>query len=72
MKVSFTALMLARASSRALWTKEPVSYSGTEFSADGKGLYLLSDEGSEFQGLRYLDLATNKQTLLSPGLRPGT
>ncbi|WP_375418339.1 alpha/beta fold hydrolase [uncultured Hymenobacter sp.] len=43
----------------------PVAYSGVEFSLDGKGLFLISNEGSEFQTLRYLDLASSKLTALS-------
>jgi len=35
---------------------EKVSYGSARFSADGKGLYVTSDQGSEFQLLRYADL----------------
>jgi len=45
--------------------KTPVAYDGLEFSADGKGLFLVSDEGSEFKTLRHLDLASGKLTALS-------
>ena len=37
---------------------EKVSYGAARFSTDGKGLYVTSDQGSEFQQLRYSDLAT--------------
>lgn len=37
---------------------EKVAYSGAEFAKDGKGLYLTTDKGSEFQRLMYMDLAT--------------
>jgi dipeptidyl aminopeptidase/acylaminoacyl peptidase len=34
------------------------------FSANGKGLYLLSDRGREFMALAYLDLGTSEMTYL--------
>ncbi|WIG61424.1 MAG: peptidase S9, prolyl oligopeptidase active site region [Ktedonobacterales bacterium] len=34
------------------------------FSADGKGIYLLSDQGRQFMTLAYLDLATQTMTYL--------
>ncbi|MCB1056163.1 MAG: S9 family peptidase [Acidobacteria bacterium] len=46
-------------------TEEPVAYSAMKFSADGKGLYYASDEGTEFKHLRYLDLATGERTTLT-------
>ena len=50
-------------------TKTPVAYGGfrsdIKFSADGKSLFLTSDEASEFQTLRHLDLASGKLTVLS-------
>jgi len=44
---------------------EKVSYGGTEFSKDGKGIYLTTDKGSEFQRLMYMDLATKQMTPLT-------
>ncbi len=44
---------------------EAVSYSDVLFSKDGKGLYLVSDFGSEFKRLTYLDLKTMKSKVLS-------
>jgi dipeptidyl aminopeptidase/acylaminoacyl peptidase len=44
---------------------EKVAYGGAEFSKDGKGLYLTTDKGSEFQRLMYMDLATKKMTPLT-------
>lgn len=41
---------------------EKVAYSEAEFSKDGKGIYLTTDKGSEFQRLMYMDLATKKLT----------
>jgi dipeptidyl aminopeptidase/acylaminoacyl peptidase len=40
---------------------EQIAYSNAKFSKDGNGIYLTTDQGSEFQHLAYLDLAT-KQT----------
>jgi dipeptidyl aminopeptidase/acylaminoacyl peptidase len=39
---------------------ELVSYGGARWSADGKGLWVTTDRGSEFQRLAYLDLATGE------------
>ena len=44
---------------------EKIAYSGAQFSNDGKGLYLTTDKGSEFQRLVYMDLATKNITLLT-------
>ena len=44
---------------------EKVAYSGAEFAKDGKGLYLTTDKGSEFQRLVYMDLATKAITPLT-------
>ena len=49
-------------------TTAPVAYSNVNFSKDGQGLFLVSDEGSEFQTLRYLDLASGKLTALSAAI----
>jgi len=48
--------------------QDPIFYGGSTFSKDGKGLYLVSDRGSEFQHLFYLDLATREFTDLTPKL----
>jgi len=44
---------------------EKVAYGGTEFSKNGKGIYLTTDKGSEFQRLMYMDLATKQMTPLT-------
>ena len=44
---------------------EAVAYRGGQFSRDGKGLYVATDRGSEFQRLNYIDLATGKHTVLT-------
>jgi dipeptidyl aminopeptidase/acylaminoacyl peptidase len=48
---------------------QKVAYSNPRFSRDGKGIYFTSDNQSEFQQLRYLDLAT-KQTKVLTGNIP--
>ena len=45
--------------------KTPVAYGGVAFSPDGKGLFLTSDEDSEFKTLRHLDLVSGQLTTLS-------
>lgn len=45
-----------------------VAYDGGAFTADGKGVFLVSDEGSQFQRLVRVDLATGARTVLTPGL----
>lgn len=39
-----------------------ISYSYAKFSKDDKGIFLISDEDSEFRTLRYYDLATKKMS----------
>lgn len=42
-----------------------VYYGGGIFSQDGKGLYVITDKGSEFQRLAYYDFATQQYTYLT-------
>jgi dipeptidyl aminopeptidase/acylaminoacyl peptidase len=44
---------------------EKVAYSDAEFSRDGKGLYVITDAGSEFRRIAYLDLTTKQMRVLS-------
>ena len=44
---------------------DTVAYGSSKFSKDGKGLYTVTDRGSEFQRLTYIDLATLKHTTLT-------
>jgi dipeptidyl aminopeptidase/acylaminoacyl peptidase len=44
---------------------EPVAYSNARFSKDGKGIYVTSDAGSEFQRLVYMDLSTKQAKVLT-------
>jgi dipeptidyl aminopeptidase/acylaminoacyl peptidase len=39
---------------------ETIAYNDAAWSADGKGIFVISDEGSEFQVLKYYDLAAKK------------
>jgi dipeptidyl aminopeptidase/acylaminoacyl peptidase len=48
---------------------EKVSYSGGQFSKDGKGIYVTTDKDSEFQRLAYIDLATKKHTYLTDHIK---
>ncbi len=48
---------------------DTVAHGSARFAKDGKGAYLTADEGSEFERLVYLDLASRKTTVLTPSLR---
>ncbi len=47
---------------------ETAAYGNAEFAKDGKGIYLTSDRGSEFQRLVFMDLADRKPVVLTPNL----
>jgi dipeptidyl aminopeptidase/acylaminoacyl peptidase len=47
---------------------QKVAYSSPRFSRDGKGIYFTSDNESEFQQLRYLDLSTKQTRVLTSNL----
>lgn len=47
---------------------EKVAYGQPVFARDGKGIYTTSDRGSEFQRLVHIDLASGKETVLTPGI----
>ncbi|MGA8215391.1 MAG: S9 family peptidase [Candidatus Sulfotelmatobacter sp.] len=47
---------------------ETVAYHNAWFAKDGKGVYLTSDQGSEFQRLVYMDLSSRKVSVLAPAL----
>jgi dipeptidyl aminopeptidase/acylaminoacyl peptidase len=46
-------------------SSEKIAYGGAAFSKDGKGIFITSDENSEFQRLRYYDLQSKKFTVLT-------
>ena len=45
-----------------------ISYGGAAFSGDGRGVYVTSDAGSEYQQLGYIDLSTRQLTPLTATL----
>jgi dipeptidyl aminopeptidase/acylaminoacyl peptidase len=49
-------------------TNEQIAWGNARFAKDGKGVYLTTDKGSEFQRLAYLDLASRQMTVLTPGI----
>jgi dipeptidyl aminopeptidase/acylaminoacyl peptidase len=49
--------------------EEKAAYFGGWFTKDGKGLYLVTDRGSEFLRLAYMDLASRELTYLRPDLK---
>jgi dipeptidyl aminopeptidase/acylaminoacyl peptidase len=46
-------------------TDEKIARAGALYTRDGKGLYVVSDRGSEFKQLVHVDLATQKHTPLT-------
>jgi dipeptidyl aminopeptidase/acylaminoacyl peptidase len=48
--------------------REKIAYWNARFSKDGKGVYLTTDKGSEFQRLVYQGLASNESRVLSGGI----
>jgi len=66
---SYLWLMNATTGEKTLITpkgaSEKISYGSARFSGDGKGLYVTSDQGSEFQLLRYADLGSSQFKSLS-------
>ena len=49
-------------------SNETVAYGDAKFSRDGKGIYLSTDQGSEFQRLAYLDLTTRGYRFLTTAI----
>lgn len=49
-------------------TEAQIAYASARFGKDGKGVYVTTDKDSEFQRLAYIDLATKKTKILTPGL----
>jgi len=70
---SYIWLMDVDSGKKELLTPKPgaetAARGSARFSKDGKGVYLTTDEGSEFQRLVYLDLASRKTTVLTPSLQ---
>jgi dipeptidyl aminopeptidase/acylaminoacyl peptidase len=47
---------------------ETISFGNAAWDPDGDGVYITSDQGGEFQQLRYYDLVESEQTDLTPNL----
>jgi dipeptidyl aminopeptidase/acylaminoacyl peptidase len=47
---------------------DSVAYGAAEFAPDGRGVYLTTDQGAEFQRLAYIDLATRRVTPLTTNI----
>jgi dipeptidyl aminopeptidase/acylaminoacyl peptidase len=56
-------------SKRQVAADRRASYAGGQFARDGKSLYVVSDEGSEFFRVLKLDIPTGAATPVSPDLR---
>jgi dipeptidyl aminopeptidase/acylaminoacyl peptidase len=48
--------------------RDTVAYGNARFSRDGRGVYLTTDVGSEFQRLAYVDLGTRRVTPLTASI----
>lgn len=46
-------------------SEEKINIGEAAFTPDGKGIWYVSDEGTEFSHLRYYDIATRKSTVIS-------
>jgi dipeptidyl aminopeptidase/acylaminoacyl peptidase len=51
---------------KQLLTRDDGSYSNVQFAKNGKGLYLTTDRGSQFERVAYLDLTTRELSFLRP------
>lgn len=49
-------------------SNEKIAYGGAAWAKNGKGLYVVSDEKSEFLVLRYYDIASGKSILITGGI----
>jgi dipeptidyl aminopeptidase/acylaminoacyl peptidase len=49
--------------------KDKVGIRQAKFAPDGRGVYIVSDEGSEFTSLRYFDPVTNETRKVSPDIQ---
>jgi len=48
---------------------EPVYYADPQFSPDGRGLFVISDRGSAFRHVAWIDLATGREQALAANLK---
>jgi dipeptidyl aminopeptidase/acylaminoacyl peptidase len=65
-KSKLFVLTVASGALRELTPELNVAYNGGEFTADGKSIITISDEGSDFARLVMMDVATGARTPLSP------
>jgi dipeptidyl aminopeptidase/acylaminoacyl peptidase len=49
-------------------TDEEISYGSAEWNADGTGVYYTSDQGSDFQVLKYYDVISKKSTSITSNI----
>lgn len=49
-------------------SSEDIAYGGGFWSADGKGIFLVSDQGGEFRTLKYYDVAAKKSVSLTSSI----
>lgn len=49
-------------------SKEKISYGSARFSKDGKGIYVTTDQGSEFQRLAWMDIAGQHPQFLTSNI----
>lgn len=49
-------------------SSEDIAYRDGVWSADGKGIFMVNDEGTEFQTLKYYELATKKFTPITASI----
>ncbi len=61
-------LDLASGATTPITPELTVAYNGGEFTADGRAIITVSNEGSQFRGLVRVDLAGGARQMLTPGL----
>jgi dipeptidyl aminopeptidase/acylaminoacyl peptidase len=49
-------------------SQEEIAYGGSLWSADGKGIFVINDEGGEFSVLKYYDIASKKFTSITASI----
>jgi dipeptidyl aminopeptidase/acylaminoacyl peptidase len=50
-------------------SQEEIRYGGARFTKDGTGIFYTSDEGTEFQTLRFFNVATKKSEIISKDIQ---
>jgi dipeptidyl aminopeptidase/acylaminoacyl peptidase len=49
-------------------SQEEISYNGALWSADGKGIFIVNDQGAEFSTLKYYEIASKKFTSITASI----